>query len=284
MKTLSKQRELSRREVNNLIVRTITGAVFVGLTVASILCGAYLFLAFFAVIVFLGAYEFTSLVAGKTKRGLTFFSAGVAACIFLVAASGKLTNVLWTGDIGYLIIIPLLFLIPIAGLFMGGIPLVRHIGAGMLSAVILPAAFVSLTDILAFSWGKNLLLAFFFIIWSYDTFAYLVGITIGRHRVCEAISPKKSWEGTFGGLVFGIICAVVFYFLTDTLSVWQWMGYAFIICLFGTLGDYCESMFKRSLNVKDSGKILPGHGGILDRFDSAILAGPFALLYLHFIL
>lgn len=268
--------------MRNLITRSITGAVFVALTVASVLLGGYFFLAFFVVIVFLGSYEFNALFFGKTGKGFSVFCAIISTLIFFILSWGKLFPLLEQETV-YLLIVPLLFLIPIVGLFAGGISYVKRIGTGMLGAVILPLAFAAMAYVLAFPAGRTALLAFFCIIWTYDTFAYLVGVSIGKHRVCEAISPKKSWEGTIGGLIFGIVCALVFYFVTQTFSWPVWIGYALIICFFGTLGDYCESMLKRSVDVKDSGKILPGHGGVLDRFDSAILTAPFALLYLHLI-
>jgi phosphatidate cytidylyltransferase len=269
--------------VNNLITRTITGVIFVGLIVMSVLLGDYFFLSFFVIIVFFGSYELNVLVMENSDRAFSIFCSIISSLIFLIAVSGGMFSLPWA-EFSYHFIIPLLFLVPIAGLFRGGIPYVKRIGVGILSAVVVAFAFIALANILILDSGKIALLAFFCIIWTYDTFAYLVGIAIGKRRVCEAISPKKSWEGTIGGLVFGILCAVVFYYFTAGFSFATWTGYAIVICLFGTLGDYCESMLKRSVDVKDSGKILPGHGGILDRFDSAMLAAPFALLYLHFVL
>lgn len=130
--------------------------------------------------------------------------------------------------------------------------------------------------------GKWLLLAFFLTIWSFDTFAYLTGCAFGKHRLYEKISPKKSWEGAIGGLIFALVCACIFYrTTTDVLTFWQWMIFGGIVSVVGTLGDLSESLLKRMLNVKDSGRILPGHGGLLDRFDSTIFAAPFILAYLY---
>jgi phosphatidate cytidylyltransferase len=126
----------------------------------------------------------------------------------------------------------------------------------------------------------GILLGIFIILWAYDTGAYLVGISIGKHRLFERISPKKSWEGAIGGAIitFGIT-----YFLSlfcNDLTLINWMVIAFIIIFAGTYGDLVESMFKRSLNIKESGNFLPGHGGILDRFDSLLLSLPIIFTYL----
>jgi len=128
-----------------------------------------------------------------------------------------------------------------------------------------------------------ILLGFFILIWTNDTFAYLTGVTLGKHRLLERISPKKSWEGFFGGLLFSLGMGIVLGQFFHELTQFQWAGMAVLITLTGTYGDLAESMFKRSMNIKDSGKILPGHGGILDRFDGVIMAAPFVVLYLYFI-
>jgi phosphatidate cytidylyltransferase len=125
---------------------------------------------------------------------------------------------------------------------------------------------------------------YFFMIWANDTFAYLVGSAIGKHRLFERISPKKSWEGAIGGLFFTFVLAFILSQFYSFLSVPQWLELAAIIVVFGNFGDLAESMFKRSIDCKDSGKFFPGHGGILDRFDSVLLSAPFVFIYLQIIL
>ena len=120
----------------------------------------------------------------------------------------------------------------------------------------------------------------FVLIWINDITAYLVGITIGRHRLFERISPKKSWEGTLGGTLFTLTAAVWMDNLTHALSQRHWLVLAVIVSVFGVLGDLFESMFKRKADLKDSGKIIPGHGGILDRLDSMLFVAPVAFAYL----
>lgn len=125
------------------------------------------------------------------------------------------------------------------------------------------------------------ILLFFIFQWAYDTFAYLFGITIGRNRLFESVSPKKSWEGAIGGAIATIGLAYLISQYTDVMSTVDMMVVASIIVLFGTYGDLVESLYKRSLGIKDSGNILPGHGGILDRFDSTIMAAPIVFVYLQ---
>lgn len=130
--------------------------------------------------------------------------------------------------------------------------------------------------------------ALFILIWLSDTGAYLVGCTLGKHKLFERISPKKSWEGFFGGCVFAMggsmllwhVFTNVWPIATDT-HWWQWLFFSIIIIIFGTYGDLCESLLKRAAGIKDSGNILPGHGGILDRFDSLLFCIPVIYIYLE---
>ena len=111
--------------------------------------------------------------------------------------------------------------------------------------------------------------------------AYCVGSLIGKHRLFERISPKKSWEGSIGGGVVAIGASFILAHYFTIMSMWEWAGLALVVVIFGTWGDLTESLLKRQLHVKDSGTILPGHGGMLDRFDSALMAIPAAVFYLY---
>jgi phosphatidate cytidylyltransferase len=128
-------------------------------------------------------------------------------------------------------------------------------------------------------WSALVMLAFISIIWINDVFAYLFGVTFGKHRLCERISPKKSWEGFFGGLVGAIGAAVLFGHLFDG-SLLVWGGLGLITALAGVAGDLVESLMKREVDVKDSGVMMPGHGGFLDRFDALYISVPFVVVYL----
>ncbi len=127
------------------------------------------------------------------------------------------------------------------------------------------------------------LMAFFAIIWIYDSVAYIIGVKFGRYKLFHSVSPKKSWEGFIGGLVFTPLTAYLCFKIIGSITLTEWMVYSFIIVVFSTFGDLVESLFKRSIQLKDSGKSLPGHGGFLDRFDSVLMAAPMAYIYLELI-
>ncbi len=128
-------------------------------------------------------------------------------------------------------------------------------------------------------WNPLMALAYIAILWMNDVFAYLFGITLGRHRMCERISPKKSWEGFIGGVVVAVATGVLFGWLLDG-DLLVWGGLAAVMAVTGVAGDFVESLFKRSADVKDSGAIMPGHGGFLDRFDAFLISAPYAFVYL----
>ena len=123
-------------------------------------------------------------------------------------------------------------------------------------------------------------LGYLFILWTSDTAAYLVGSLLGKHHLFERISPKKSWEGSIGGALFALLISYGISFIFTGHSAKEWLLIALLIIIFGTLGDLSESLLKRSLNIKDSGNILPGHGGILDRFDAVLVSVPFVFVFL----
>lgn len=128
-----------------------------------------------------------------------------------------------------------------------------------------------------------MVIAFFSFIWINDTGAYIVGSLLGKHRLFERISPKKSWEGFFGGVIFTMVAGWIWSTQCSFLNTEQWIVLSAIVAIFSTWGDLCESLLKRTLHVKDSGQILPGHGGLLDRLDSVLLATPAAVIYLYLI-
>lgn len=156
------------------------------------------------------------------------------------------------------------------------------------SVTLLPVLWVALPFSLAIrlaTFCPQLLLSIFILLWVNDTLAYCVGSLFGRHKLCERISPNKSVEGFLGALVLTSGASIAFSFIpyfsnSIIVSPLEWLGFSLIVILSGTLGDLAESLFKRNCGVKDSGNILPGHGGILDRMDSALLAIPFAILYI----
>ena len=134
-----------------------------------------------------------------------------------------------------------------------------------------------------------MLLALLVIIWVYDTGAFVTGMTFGKHRLFERISPKKSWEGFWGGVAFALLAAWGIYAILEnynlnSMELYKWLGFALVVVVSATMGDLTESLLKRTYGVKDSGKILPGHGGMMDRFDSVFMAAPAAYIYLSLVL
>ena len=134
-----------------------------------------------------------------------------------------------------------------------------------------------------FTYNSSITLAFFTLIWSNDTFGYLVGKKLGKTKLFEKISPKKTWEGTLGSVAGTLTTGVVWSFYEDSIPLIHWIGMALIVAVFGSIGDLVQSSLKRSLKIKDSGNILPGHGGILDRFDAVIFAAPLVAMYLFLV-
>ncbi|GAA4851595.1 phosphatidate cytidylyltransferase [Algivirga pacifica] len=125
-------------------------------------------------------------------------------------------------------------------------------------------------------------LGLFCILWASDTGAYFSGKTLGKHKLFERVSPKKTWEGSIGGTLLAILVGLGLSYYFDVLPVWVWIVFALIIVISGTYGDLVESLFKRSIAIKDSGRSIPGHGGFLDRFDGLLLAVPFITAFLEF--
>ncbi len=164
---------------------------------------------------------------------------------------------------------------------------IQNVGATILPAlqVALPIAMLSLLPLMGEGYNYNAwrVVAFFSIIWANDVFAFLVGITLGRHRLCERISPKKSWEGFIGGIVAAMgVALLAAHLLGENMYVWAGLG--LVSSLAAVAGDLIESMFKRAAGVKDSGAIMPGHGGWFDRFDAVLTAAPVAVIYLFLVM
>ena len=130
----------------------------------------------------------------------------------------------------------------------------------------------------------GIILGIFILVWTNDTFAYLVGKGIGKRKLMEKISPKKTIEGFLGGVFFTVITAIIISYTIDFLSITHWIVLSLIASILGTIGDLIESKFKRQANIKDSGTIMPGHGGLLDRLDSLLFVAPFVYLYIHYII
>ena len=274
---------------SNLVTRTITGVLFVAIMVCGFLRPeAMIFL--FALITGMAIWEYCGLVNDIEGVSVNRFISTVAGVYFFIAVAawrrGIVTN--------FVIFVP--YLLTVIYLFASELYLknenpVHDWAYTMLSQMFI-ALPLSMINILAFDvqsdgfvhYDMMIPLMLFVFLWVNDSGAYCSGSLFGRHKLFPRISPGKTWEGSIGGGILVLVVAVVVgYLLGDghTLSIPMWMGLGLVVVVFGTLGDLVESLFKRTLGIKDSGNILPGHGGILDRFDSSLMAIPAAVVYIY---
>lgn len=246
------------------------------------LLGAYIFTLFYLILSLLCLAEFFTLV--KTTGIRPHRTIGYIAS-FVLFASVAVKYFFALEPKWLLVNIPLFFGIFILELYKKSeIPFsnIAYTFLGLVYAVV-PFIFFYSVAFISSQYNYHLALGFFVLLWANDTGAYLFGVKFGKRQLFERHSPKKSWEGFLGGILTGILVAslLAYYFLE--YGIYQWVGMAVLISCFGTLGDLVESMFKRSLNVKDSGSLLPGHGGVLDRFDGLLMAAPVVFVYLYLI-
>lgn len=270
--------------MKKLLVRALTGAVYVAAIVCSILFtegwGFTLLCMIFAVPAML---EFMKMTKGNS--GISPLLAALDMCMALLIVPvmflfDALTQLLWPA----LIILGILMLARgVAQLYVKASNPVSDFAMSVAGVcyVALPL-FAAVTYMLVET--PYMLLLMFVMIWLNDTGAFLVGSAIGRHRLCERLSPKKSWEGFWGGMCFSVLAGVLAATVWPGSSVfgsyiWYYAGMGVIVSLFATWGDLFESMIKRTVGVKDSGKLLPGHGGMLDRIDSLLFVAPASLIY-----
>lgn len=270
--------------MNNFTQRAITGLTFALIVTLAILFSAYSFLVVFLLINILGLIEFYNLV--KNESCEPQIRTGVVVSVIFLLLFGYL---LWEDKgLHYLLFTaPLISVFFISELYRNKKHPFQNIVFTLGGMMYLTFPIATLIYI-ALGWKSGLdehynsgvIMGSIFLIWASDTGAYMVGSKFGKHRLFERISPKKSWEGLAGGIMFSLLAAYLISLVFMELSFASWMILAIIVVITGTLGDLVESMLKRSLNVKDSGTFLPGHGGILDRFDGLFIAAPFILLYL----
>lgn len=270
--------------IKSVATRAVTGAVYVAIVVGSVLWNKYSFATVFIAFSALASAEFYHLTKDltHTPRGTRFVDILGSILLFLTLYiyADKDFNMSGIITVPYIVYFLVRFIMQLYDKVERPLEGWAYSFLGQIY-VALPFA---LCNILYFRFSPLILLSLFVFIWINDTGAYLVGCTIGKHRLFERISPKKSWEGFWGGLILAATAAYIASLYFDDLNTWQWIGLALTCSIFGTWGDLCESLIKRSLNVKDSGNMLPGHGGWLDRLDSVLLAAPAAILYLFIVM
>ena len=275
----------------NFIVRTITAVFFVAAIVSCFLrAEAMIFL--FALVTGLTIWEFTGLVNDRENVSVNRMICTVAGVYFFLAMAGYNSGITPAGVfVPYLITLVYLM---VAELYLKQPDPVNDWAYTMMSQLYIALPF-SMINVLAFrSVGSDITytylipLSVFFFLWVNDAGAYICGSLLGKHKLFPRISPGKSWEGSIGGGILVMIVAVILWHLSEQyhvndlqLSALEWAGLGLVVVIFGTWGDLVESLFKRTLGIKDSGHILPGHGGMLDRFDSTLMAFPSAVVYLY---
>lgn len=277
---------MSTINLRNLISRSLTGLVFIGAIISSILFSRIIFAILFLGVALLALYEFFRLLNSDKKIKVRIVSGSIA--LILMYASIALVSLGYVGKQLLLINLLIPVFIFISELYQKNESPILNIALTILGLIYvgLPLALLNMFFNPEFARGEyhpGILLGFFVIIWTYDSFAYLSGVLLGRHRLFPRISPKKSWEGTLGGFIFGLLASFILSKFFTEFDLINWLIIASIIMIFGTFGDLSESMIKRSLKIKDSGKILPGHGGLLDRFDAVLLSAPAVFVYLNLI-
>ena len=273
--------------MKNLVVRTLSGLVLGVVMLGCILYSQWSFGALLFVLLVGGMLEFYGLARKHGNEPQTVVGIVAGAVLFglsfAVTVGGTHSEQLTGIGVAFLLLLlPLMF---ICELYRRQPNPIAGIGAtlGGIFYVAFPLALVCHIPTM---WGERepvLMVYYLFMIWANDVFAYLVGMAVGRNPLFERLSPKKTWEGFFGGLAGAV--------LVGAIGSWQvggsmaaWIGLALVAAVTGVLGDLVESMFKRAAGVKDSGNLIPGHGGVLDRFDALLLSAPFVTVYLYYVM
>ena len=272
--------------MKNLIIRALTGIIFVVVLVSAICIHPIFFLILFCIITGLTLWEFGGLVKHYENANLQR-AVNVLGGVYLFIATFVYANGLTDGKI-FLPYLLFIMLTMIAELYYKAPNPINNWAFTLFAQIYCAGSFSMLNFIGAepgtpgvMSYTPLFIMAIFIFVWLDDTGAYLVGSLIGKRKLFERISPKKSWEGFFGGLILVFASSQAFAWFAPEISRLNWLGLATTVVLFGTWGDLIESLLKRTLGVKDSGHILPGHGGMLDRFDSVMLAVPASYIYIE---
>lgn len=270
--------------MKELLIRSLSGLVLGGVVLACILISPLTFASLALLICAIGTYEMARL-QGVTNLFHLFIGEVIVVTAYIVAAlvGLELASTKW-------LLVELLF--PLLT-FLMALFSKRYDFKSLSSYVFGSLLFLALPmsqmvyfyrqDLFGNLAGSRIIILIFCLLWTNDIFAYLTGRLFGRHKLFERISPGKTIEGSFGGLLFTSIGIAVFCHYASWLPVSTGISLGFIAVIFGTLGDLCESMLKRQAGVKDSGKLIPGHGGILDRFDSVLFTVPFVFVFLQFL-
>ena len=264
--------------IKKLLLRTFSGIIYCLIIVGCIFLGKYGVLGLSIALSIGACIEFARICHNFDERHFPTMILEIAGCVALCFSVYVYPIFIW---------IAIMIMRSIEELYVNSEKPLLNLSHSFMSQIYIGLP-MALMTIIAYVISPMILLAIFFLIWINDTGAFIVGCSIGRHKLFERISPKKTWEGFFGGLVCCIgASALFFYFGNDFFEMNKifanlgiWLGFGATVAIFGTWGDLIESMIKRNLKIKDSGNIIPGHGGILDRIDSLLIVIPAIFIYL----
>lgn len=270
--------------MSNLALRALTALIGVAAIIASVVFSPFTSAAVFGIIMLITMKEFYGLARKAGSHPFEIWGLGFGVLLFTLIFSFFQFNL--STDLFWLLpaLFAVVFIYPLQTIKKSHA--IQCLAISILGVVYiaLPFSMIHSISFIEGAYTYELILGILFLQWANDTGAYFVGKSIGTRKLFEKVSPKKTWEGTIGGFLFGLIIAYCFFTFFGILTLPEWIGLGIITAVFGTLGDLAESLFKRTLAIKDSGSILPGHGGFLDRFDGLLLSLPFSTAYLHFIL
>lgn len=278
---------MENTKLKNMVVRALSGAIYVALIACCILGGKISFYLLVALFIILSMHELQNMLAKRTPMGkvIRVFDILMGLCLlteFYTLGALQVSGLWFLGVTA--MYIPFRIIIAVAD--KGENPAKSMLYSLLTMCYLawpLSLLYLAYSD---FGTGKALVLISFILIWVNDTGAYLSGMSMGRHKMCERLSPKKTWEGFWGGFILCIAAGVVSAYILGQTAGTQiaiWAIYAAAVSVLGTFGDLFESLIKRNLNIKDSGTLIPGHGGILDRIDSILAVAPLAAVMSFFI-
>jgi phosphatidate cytidylyltransferase len=272
--------------LKKFITRSISGFVFAALIIGSIFLGPIALAIVFLAFLIFGLDEFSRISKLKESGSnyILYYSSGIILYFLIVLITWKFLPV---SALAFSVLI--IFIIMISQVVKRATNPLNNLGIILISLlyIVIPLGILNALFYTDFSFETRVLftlIGIFSITWLNDTFAYIVGSLIGKTKLAEKISPKKTWEGTIGGLIFGVLGSYILFLIFPDMSLLKWVGFAMITVITGNLGDLFESLLKRSAQTKESGWIIPGHGGVLDRLDSILFAIPFIFLYTYFVI